>query len=242
MDSDMNENKESKNILQDNSGAAIVTVIVVSAFISIIATTMIYIAARNYMSKQTDYQNKISFYEAEEVLDKLKAYLIDDVSDGFEYAYADTMANYIDHMGTPNAENYYAKSYTERLKEIWSKRETAAIPADASTSKLTQAVRNFIIEKLQEDGYTTEEAQAIAERIRSVERCDVPPAKDKFILVGVKAVYEPENGYSTYIYTDIGLELPEFYVQGMPEAEERAGKQLELAECVKYMNWKRYDD
>ena len=69
-------------------------------------------------------------------------------------------------------------------------------------------------------------AKAIAERIRSVERCDIPPAKDKFILVGVKVAYEPEDGYSTYIYTDIGLELPDFYMQGMSGADERGGGAL----------------
>ena len=229
-------------IIKDDRGAAIITVIVVSAFITIIATTMLYIAGRNYMSKQTDYQNKISFYQAEEVLDKLKAYLVEDVSDAFEYAYADTMANYVDHKGTPNVESYYARSYTEKLKKIWTDRETAAISTDPEVSKLTQAVRDYLVSKLMEDGMEEEAAKAIAERIRSVDRCEIPPAKDKFIFVGVRVAYEPEDGYSTYIYTDIGLELPDFYMQGMPDADERGGQTLELADCVKYMNWKRYDD
>ncbi len=230
------------NIVKDNRGAAIVTVIVVSAFITIIATTMLYIAGRNYISKQTDYQNKISFYQAEEVLDKLKAYLVEDVSDAFEYAYADTMANYVDHKGTPNVESYYARSYTEKLKKIWDGREAAVITIDPEVSKLTQALREYLVKKLEEDGLDEDSAKAIAERIRSVERCDIPPAKDKFILVGVKVAYEPEDGYSTYIYTDIGLELPDFYMQGMSGADERGGQTLDLADCVKYMNWKRYDD
>ena len=133
------------NIVKDNRGAAIVTVIVVSAFITIIATTMLYIAGRNYISKQTDYQNKISFYQAEEVLDKLKAYLVEDVSDAFEYAYADTMANYVDHKGTPNVESYYARSYTEKLKKIWDGREAAVITIDPEVSKLTQALREYLL-------------------------------------------------------------------------------------------------
>lgn len=230
------------NIVKDNRGAAIVTVIVVSAFITIIATTMLYIAGRNYISKQTDYQNKISFYQAEEVLDKLKAYLVEDVSDAFEYAYADTMANYVDHKGTPNVESYYARSYTEKLKKIWDGREAAVITIDPEVSKLTQALREYLVKKLEEDGLDEDSAKAISERIRSVERCDIPPAKDKFILVGVRVAYEPEDGYSTYIYTDIGLELPDFYMQGMSGADERGGQTLDLADCVKYMNWKRYDD
>lgn len=228
----------------DDRGAAIVTVIVVSAFITIIATTLLYIASRNYISKQTDYQNKISFYQAEEVLDKLKAYLADDVNAAFEYAYADTLANCLDHKGTPNVDNYYAKSYTDKLKKIWSERELAAVPADAGTTKLTQAVRNFMYDKLIEEGMTAADAGELVACIKSVERYDVPPAKDKFIIVGVKAAYEPVNGYSTYIYADIGLELPDFYVQNMTEASSSnyAGKVVDITECVKYMNWKRYDD
>ena len=189
------------------------------------------------MQEEIIYRN-----QAEEVLDKLKAYLVEDVSDAFEYAYADTMANYVDHKGTPNVESYYARSYTEKLKKIWDGREAAVITIDPEVSKLTQALREYLVKKLEEDGLDEDSAKAIAERIRSVERCDIPPAKDKFILVGVRVAYEPEDGYSTYIYTDIGLELPDFYMQGMSGADERGGQTLDLADCVKYMNWKRYDD
>ena len=46
-----------KKIKSDNRGAAIITVIIVCVFISVIATTMLYITSRNFMTKQVDYQN-----------------------------------------------------------------------------------------------------------------------------------------------------------------------------------------
>ena len=116
----INNRKLNKSL--DDRGSAIVTVIVVCAFITIIATTMIYISARNFETKQVDYQNKTSFYQAEEALDTLKSLLVEDVNDSFKYAYADTMANAVDHKGTPNLSHYYAKSYTETLSSVWAGR------------------------------------------------------------------------------------------------------------------------
>lgn len=232
-------NTYAQSLAQDNRGAAIVTVIVVSAFITIIATTLLYITGKNYIAKQTDYQNKVSFYQAEEVLDKFKAYLTEDVDDAFAYAYADTMANYVDHAGAANVDSYYAEAYTNRLYKIWTDRMNAQ--TEDTDSKLTKAVRAFLTDRLVSSGMTAEEAAKMAACIRSVDDIQVPPAKDKFILVGVRAAYEPEDGYSTYVYTDIGLELPNLYVAGMTNTAD-AGTELDITECVKYMNWRRYDD
>lgn len=234
--------KYGKCLLQDNNGAGIVTAIVVSAFITIIATTLLYITGKNYIAKQTDYQNKISFYQAEEVLDKFKAYLTEDVDTAFACAYADTMANYVDHAGSANVDSYYAEAYTDRLYKLWTDRRDAQSYVEGDTdSQLTKAVRQFLIDKLQADGVDAETAANMAACIRSVDDIQVPPAKDKFILVGVRAAYEPEDGYSTYVYTDIGLELPNLYIAGMTNTAD-AGTELDITECVKYMNWRRYDD
>lgn len=227
--------REKTSAKLNNRGAAIITVIVVSAFITIIATTLLYITARNYMTKQTDYQNKISFYEAEEALDKLKAYLVQDVSDAFSYAYADTLTNCLDHTGSANLQSYYAKSYTERLKTVWEQREK-----DAGNQR-TQAVRSFVQERLEAEGNT--QAEEIANRIISVGAWEIPPEKDKFILTDIKVAYESDEGYSTYIITSIGLELPAFYAGGMSDGsyDEVKGKTVSLTDCVKYINWQRYD-
>lgn len=234
--------REKTSAKLNNRGAAIITVIVVSAFITIIATTLLYITARNYMTKQTDYQNKISFYEAEEALDKLKAYLVQDVSDAFSYAYADTLTNCLDHTGSANLQSYYAQSYTERLKKVWEQRESDA----GTTDKRTQAVRSFVQERLEAEGNT--QAEDIANRIISVGEWEIPPEKDKFILKDIKVAYESDEGYSTYIITSIGLELPAFYASGMSDDGDGAydydnvkGKTVSLTDCVKYINWQRYD-
>lgn len=225
------------NFINDNRGAAIVTVLVVSAFISIIATTLLYITGRNYTSKQVDYQNKESFYQAEEVLDKLKAYMVEDVSDAFNVAYADTLTNYIEHRGSVNAENYYAQAYTEALADIWNKRK-----ASAGTEKA--AVQEFLRKRLKEEGgYSEEEMNKLVGCIQSVGSFYIPPAKDKFVITDIKVAYEPDDGYSTYITTYIGMELPELYLPDFDSTTAGyAGQEIVLTDYVKYMNWSRYDD
>ena len=254
-------NNKKLNKRLDDRGAAIVTVIVVCAFITIIATTMLYISARNFQTKQVDYQNKISFYQAEEALDTLKSLLVEDVNDAFKYAYADTMANVVDHKGTPNVSNYYSKSYTEKLSSVWAARSGLStsqllVASDATKAQVTAAVKTYMTNKLiTEPGLTgttqAVEIQSMIDCIQEVSNFYIPPAKDKFVMVGVKSAFTTGNGYSTYIYTDIGLELPQLYISGMevgidPSSPDNpanyAGHEVNVADCVKYMNWHRYDD
>ncbi|MDE7207365.1 MAG: hypothetical protein K2N90_09470, partial [Lachnospiraceae bacterium] len=70
-----------KEIKLNNRGSALISVLVVTTFITIIATTMLYMAAMNYQQKLTDYQNKESFYDAEKSLDELKSLLVADVQE-----------------------------------------------------------------------------------------------------------------------------------------------------------------
>lgn len=249
--------ERNKKIKSDNRGAAIITVIIVCVFISVIATTLLYITSRNFMTKQVDYQNKTSFYEAEYSLDKLKACFVCDVNDAFEYAYADTLCNVDKHINSTNIDAYYAESFTKKLEQMWIAREsganasldpcygTAYGPDPATLTPLTLAVREFMYEELTDHGTDEDTAKRLVSYVIAVDHHDIPPAKDKFIIAGIKVAYEPDGSkYSTYISTDIGLDLPKLYLQEMaePSAVDNAGEVVEIAECVKYMNWKRYDD
>lgn len=239
----------SKFIKLNNRGAAIVTVIVVSALISILATTLLYISARNFQSKQTDYQNKISFYRAEDCLESLKALLIEDVSDAFSYAYVDTMSNYVHYYGSINVSNYYAKSYTDRLKAIWEdRRDASKLSGDTDSEAATKAIKNYMRDKLIKPSMTQDEKDEIEAMINCIVEVQgfiIPPEKDKFLIQGVKVNYTSSNNYSTYICTDLGLELPKYDTTelnkdwGSTTGEEYTS--VDITGCVKYTNWKRYD-
>lgn len=104
----------------DDSGAAILTVMVVTVFITILATTLLYITGMNYQMKQADYQNKQCFYKCETLLDDLKGKLTQDVSVAFEESYRAVMIQYTTLDATSRQEEFQ-KAYMAALKDIWIK-------------------------------------------------------------------------------------------------------------------------
>jgi hypothetical protein len=223
-------------VKNDNRGAALVTVLVVTAFVSIIATTMLYITSRNFIVKQVDYNNTTSFYEAEEALDSLKALLVQDVSNAYMYAYADAMSNYLDF--NKEIKEYYANSYFDRLEYYWKDR--------ASTySDFTTCVKKYMLDNGVDEN--------VVKCITEVGSYKTHSESGKFVIMGVKAEYTDENGYSTYISVDIGLEAPDVDFDmivstsdGKTDSDKSStggtgsSNPIDIASCVKYMNWQRY--
>lgn len=102
----------------DNSGSALLTVIVVIMFVTILATTLLYMTSMNYQMKQADYQNKQSFYKCETMLDDLKGRLAKDVSMAFQESYKTVMTQYMTLDATERQEAFQ-KAYIEALKDMW---------------------------------------------------------------------------------------------------------------------------
>lgn len=217
-----------KHMKLDNRGSAIVTVIVVTLFISILATTMLFVSGRNYIMKQTDYQNKQSFYEAEKALDKLKELLVSDVDEAYEVAYKDMMRNYL-QLGTDDArEKYYVDRFNEYLEEKWTDRATAL-----AGDKLA-AVRKF----MEDEGISPDVTKLIFETVETGKSDKVNfgtvsvSSRNSFVIQGVQAYYVDSKGFSSYIYTDIALTPPDYKLSGDDLT-------MNMSENVIYINWRK---
>lgn len=227
---------KTKQIL-NNRGSALVSVLVVTAFISIIATTMLYVSAQNYQMKQTDYQNKQSFYGAEEALDNLKVILVKDIETAYAEAYEDTMGNFLKlkELGKDRKE-YYQEKYIENLQKIWDERFGLA-------SDNLEMIRNLMIA----EGLDPEMAKRIY-RVDgygiSSETTETGGTEKRFVIKGIRAKYTSGN-YTTFIYTDICLALPsvdlsaESYTSSADPAVDR--ETIALTDYVIYMNWRKAD-
>ena len=115
--SERNDSKQNQNRI-DNNGSALLTVIIVITFITILATTLLYMTSMNYQMKQADYQNKQSFYKCETMLDDLKGRLTRDVSMAFQESYKAVMTQYMTLDATARQEEFQ-KAYMEALKDMW---------------------------------------------------------------------------------------------------------------------------
>ncbi|MCR5702474.1 MAG: type II secretion system GspH family protein [Lachnospiraceae bacterium] len=102
-----------------DAGSTLVTVVVVIAFMSILATIMLYISGQNYKTKIIDQRSKASFYEAEEVIELMRTRLIMDVIAASEPAFSDTSVNYIQSGDESIRSNMYLVFFKEELDDVW---------------------------------------------------------------------------------------------------------------------------
>ena len=224
----------------------------------------------NYRIKQNDYQNKQTFYRAEEILDKLKASLVPDVSAAFEYAYVMTTRQYASKSADERTA-YYRKCFTEYLDKLWKKTDeqddkyiknhakvaggdwTAAVIAHYDGFYDTTDGNIYIVsgdgmEEAGEDGTAPDDGLGIRGRI--VPSSDDDSVTGQYILENVTVRYVA-NGYVTYIRTNIVLSAPDYNwglgeaVGGaedstQPEEAESDDNVLRMADSVIYTNWRKY--
>ncbi len=111
--------KNNRNCLNDNRGAALITVVIVLLFISILCTLVLYISSVNYRMKKADYMAKVSFYSSEIPLETMQTRLVEPVSVSYKYALQVTNSKYYTY-GNVNARKqaFYHNFYDQFIKTL----------------------------------------------------------------------------------------------------------------------------
>lgn len=108
-------------------GAALITVIIVLAFISILCTLVLYIAAVNYRMKKADYQAKVSFYDSEVCLEEMQSNLVEPISLSYSYALQLTNSRYYTYSSVNDRKSgFYNNFYDQFIKTLYDKHSTAS--------------------------------------------------------------------------------------------------------------------
>lgn len=223
-----------RNALKLNdSGAALISVLVVTAFITILAATMLYASAMNLQQKQTDYENKQSFYGAEKALDDLKGILASDMQEAYLEAYRETAKNFLKLENAERRRACFQDKFMESLKTAWVGRvSTSGSLLDAVRGLMTDAAEADCFYKV--SGYGVYETTGSGgEKLR------------KFALKGVQVKFTSGN-YTTFLYTDICMEPPVFdwAVEGFTTSADTAlkeRKRISLTDYISYVNWRKAD-
>jgi hypothetical protein len=192
---------------------------------------MLYISGQNYQQKQTDYQNKKSFYVAEEALDSLKALLVSQAGEAYIAAYQDTMQNYVRLKSDEARKNYYYKAFLDKLVELWDEQKN-------ESSDLVGCVRKYMT-----DNSVSYEVADCIYKVDSYGTTD----DGQFVIKGVKSKYT-EGNYTTFLYTDICVSAPNYtdtFTSSLStsddEEETEIDEKVSLTDCVIYMNWHKAD-
>ncbi len=249
-----------------NAGSAIVTVLVVVTFITILATVLLYISGMNFQMKVTDYRTKESFYQAEIPAEELRSQLIKDVEIAFAEAYTAAVSEYSGLSDAGNREANYRQHFCDELYRIWMQRcgivaggtdldwnhgITSVLLSEAtgSTWSIDRDGKGVLVSVATDGYWKVDVAGTTLDTANGV-------SNGQIVLKGVTFTYDSPNHYSSIISTDYCITIP--YVN-WSETYESAGSPVPTAApgetpapvttpkppyfdgnfsgCVNYMNW-----
>lgn len=219
---------------KDNAGSAIVTVLVVVAFITILATIMLYMSGSNFQMKMADYRTKESFYYAETPVEELRAQLVEDVQVAFAKAYASTVAEYASLQDPGLVRNTYRQRFRDEINDLWKSR--SGVDADNKIKWKTGI--EFVVSQPPAGGGSWTLADIAGSSGVDETEFDT---KNWLIIRGVEFTYVSPSGYISIISTDFCIVIPEVqwpdsHGKYAPRETDMPNK-LSFSDCVYYMNW-----
>ena len=221
------------------------TVILFVAFMTILATTLLYVTGMNFQIKQTDYQIKKSFYTGETALEEIRAGLSAIVSEAAIEAYDDFMMEYLTVPGEMRRQKYN-ELFVDKL---WEKLEAKVGAADAWDETLATYITNDKA-KL----YWANATEAMP-HLNSATALSKDTEKGVVKIKELKLQFTDDKGLTTIITTDLELRVPEFVwpelnsslqvlgtdAEGNTITKAEAGEKhkTDVTRCVIYTNWKK---
>ncbi|MDE6701218.1 MAG: hypothetical protein K2K10_09460 [Acetatifactor sp.] len=235
----------------DDRGSALLTVVLVVGFLTILATTLLYISGMNFQIKQADYQNKKSFYTGETGLEEIRAHLMEDASEAAARAYNNVPMRFVTTGTKDFRQLEFNNEFVAQLQEIWNNklamegnnwrnliRNYYTNGTDPSSPYTMRLDPNDIYDS-NHDGV-----------LDSSELLEVHDADGYIRIRGMRMTYtNPDNGRTTIITTDMDVYAPnlDWSAEGTSK-ELAAGVTAEMAarrttvdvsKCVRYANWKK---
>lgn len=233
----MQKGIKNKPVKLNNTGSAIVTVIVVVTFISILATTILYMSGMNFFMKMTDLRTKESFYDGEMALEEIKAALMAEASKACEAAYTKVAINY---AATDSATRYslFQNEFLNALEKNWQAKTQNPANPDAPFSY------EIVLQKLVDEKYRS--GISVDASILNAGSLEIHRDEGYAFVRGVKLQYTDADGYTTVISTDYLIMVPKLNwgLDGSKKewtsgegAAQLVRNDIDMSECVKYYNW-----
>ncbi len=229
----------------NDRGSALLTVVLVVGFLTILATTLLYISGMNFQIKQADYQNKKNFYTGEEALEEIRANLMIDTSNAAVEAYNDITMRFVSLQTKELRQLEYNNVFVAKVQEEWDADLLAHgnswVPLLSSYctggSDYTLAIN---------DAYDANHDGAFS----SAEVLELHPDEGYVRIRGLQMTYiNPTTKLTTIISTDMDVYAPgidwsaEGSVVSLPAgvSQQDASRKTEadVSGSVRYANWKK---
>lgn len=237
----MSLRKKMRGTKLNTDGSALLTVILVVSFLTILATTLLYISGMNFQIKQMDYQNKKNFYTGETALEEMRAELMEDASKASVKAYGDVSAQFVALNSGAIRELEYNRAFVAALQEVWANKGLTTFCAGDWNVFLQSYFSDHTHGTL-----TMADADGNGDGIvTSAEILDIDADAGVIRVRNLKMTYTNEDKLTTIISTDLEVFAPEISWS----VEESLGAldvnvpvqttTVDASRCVGYTNWKK---
>lgn len=214
----------SKSKKVNNEGSALVTVIIVVMFISIVATTLLYICANNFFMKVNEAKTRQSFYDTEESMEIIRAAIEEDVAKASEEAYLTVLLNYANYDAATRY-SVYEDTFATKLSEIWNARVT-----DGGYGNVQVMLQNML---------------GVSATVTTGDGTVDDAAKPVLYIKDINVKYKNADDYTGIISTDFVITPPEIDLSidksklGLEPGEtmSTARNEVEVKKYVNYINW-----
>ena len=187
---------------QDNRGGAMAMVLIIIAFISILASVLMFAAYGGYQMRIIDKQGTDNFYSAETVLDEINAGLQIEISNALAKSYEQVMVNYALYETAEKRSQAFYKVYFDELQ--------AALQLDASHPDQYNIgkLRGYLSNEVIGDGDGSRANFGNHGAIVETDSNTFVTQDDGILLKNLKVSYVNKSGYVSMINTDIRIVLP----------------------------------
>ncbi len=212
----------------DNNGFALVTVIVIISFISILATVGLYASGVNFVMKTTDIKNKTSFYDGEQAMEEIRIELTKIAQEALVESYTGTVQD--GALTGLGKKSDFATNFSNAYIATWN--VNVVLAGDTNSYIMSMLDPRFASK-------CTITMSDTAPVFNAVENC--------LELKDVTLTYTDANYFTTKITTDFRIYVPDqkWEVEVSEKTTLPSGYQdllqedLDVSECVKYYNWEK---
>jgi Tfp pilus assembly protein PilE len=197
-------------LYRNNKGSSLVLVIIVLAFVGILATVALWASLTNFQMKVTDRNVTDNFYSAEGVLDQIRVGLQNDVSGSMSDAYKTVMQEYAS-LSEEDREDRFSAEYINELSQklSYTKKSVtyggATIAADrlCSIEKLTK----YVYVDSSKGSFVLKNGGTVTEGDEK-EYCFLNIVSSGIVIDNLVVEYTDHKGNLSIIQTDILLQVP----------------------------------
>lgn len=202
-----------KKRLKDNSGMALVTVIIAIGFVAALVSILLMTTLVNFKMKVVNDRGIDTFYSAEQVLDEINVGLQRRISDSLSSAYTAVMENY----DTESNDAKKLRIKTLYYQNLWN---YLAVPGSGHQMYDVTKLEEFLKDTTKWHDVSPEVGYGAIVRAVNISESGVASESaygdmityqdGGIVLKNVKVYYKDINGFVSVIQTDIRLNLPQF--------------------------------